>query len=431
MAADLPELRVYIGFTSPSVGAVFTVGHPTLGQVGVVQIGAEDTWVDVTQWVRSWSFRRGAGKGDDPTLRYDAGTCTVVFNDGDRRFDPENLAGPYVSAGRSQVEPMRRVKIVAVWAGVTYPLFYGLTDDFKPDYDGSFWTTCTMTATDATKVFAAQNRLAVTPVGASQDSGARIDEILDGIAWPAADRVIATGDTTLQATDLAGNTLAEMQLVQDTELGELYLDALGRVVFRNRKAILEATRSTTSQALFGDDPDGYAVSGELPYADAKLITSDEAMVNSVDVSRAGGTEQHVEDAVSTGRYLAKSHTRNDLLMETDADALNWGQSIIYQYGQPPRRFSRIEFHRPRPDVEDVLWPVLLGREFGDRVTVRTRPAGGGAVIEKDCFVRGIEMSSSDTENWETAFVLQGADRYSFFVVGDPILGRVGMNAIAF
>lgn len=430
MTAELPYVRVYIGFSSPTVGSVFTVGHPTLGRVGMNPVGADGTWVEVTQWVRAWSLRRGSGKGDDPTLRYDAGTATIVLNDGDRRFDPENLAGPYVSAGRTQVEPMRRVKIVATWAGIDYPLFYGLADDFKPDYDGSFWTTTTLTATDASKVFADEDRTATTPVGAGEDAGARVTRLLDYYGWPATDRLISTGDTLLQATDLGGNLLGELQLVQDSEGGELYLDASGRVVFRNRRAMVTSSRSTTSQALFGDDPAGYAVSGELPYADVEPSTSDETMVNRVSVARAGGVEQVLEDAVAVGRYLNKTHTRNDLLMTTDDAALQWGESVLYQYAQPPRRHARITFNRPRPDVEAVMWPVLLGREFGDRITIRTRPAGGGAVIEKDSFIRGIEMSG-DAATHQTAFVLQGADRYSFFVVGDPILGRVGLNAVAY
>lgn len=426
----LPEIRWYIGFTSPTAGSVFTVGHPTLGQVGVVPIGADDVWTDVTAYVRSWSIRRGVGQGDNPTLRYEAATATVDLNDADRRFDPENLAGPYVSAGRSQVEPMRRVKCVATWDGVTYPLFYGLSDDFAPSYIGNFWTVTTLTATDPSKVFAALNRDAAVPAGAGEDAGARTGRILDAAGWPTGDRVIATGDTLLQATDLSGNALGELQLVQDTEGGEFYFDAQGRAVFRNRQAMMMDARSTTSQATFGDDPAGYAVSGELPYADAKPSSSDDVVVNSVAAARAGGTEQVVEDIVSVGRYLRKTHTRNDLLMQTDGEALSWAEAILYQYKDPARRFARLEFNRPRPDVEDVLWPAILGREFGDRITVKRRPKGGGAVIERDCFVRGVEFAS-DGAAFSSAFVLQSAERYSFFVVGDPILGRVGLNAVGY
>jgi hypothetical protein len=78
----------------------------------------------------------------------------------------------------------------------------------------------------------------------------------------------------------------------------------------------------------------------------------------------------------------------------------------------------------------VLWPQVLGRQFGDRITVKRRPKGGGDPIVKDCFVRGYEHAS-DGAAWTSAFVLQSAERYSFFVIGDPILGAVGSNAIAY
>lgn len=426
----VPEIRVYIGFTGPAVGNVFTVGHPTLGQVGVVPLGADTSWTQIpSDSIKSWSVRLGAGQGDAATLRYDPSTATVEFNDPYRHFDPENLAGPYASAGRSQVEEMRRVKIVAVWAGITYPLFYGFTDDFQPNYNGNFWTTTVMTATDASKVMAATNRDAVALVGAGELSGARITRVLDGISWPAGDRVVAAGNVTLQGTTLEGNVLGELQLVQDTEAGEFFFDQQGRAVFRDRDHILTATRSKVSQVIFGDDPAGWEVSGEIPYSDVTPSAGGDNVINSITAQRVGGGEQFVENAVSVAQYLRKNHTRTDLLHTIDSDTLAWAQAILYQYSTPARRFTRIQFLRPRPQVQNVFWPAVLGREFGDRITIRRRPKGGGAMISRDCFVRGMEFSS-DGEYFNSAFTLQGADRYAFFVVGDPIMGRVGHNAVS-
>ena len=66
----LPTIRVYVGFSTPTSGSYFTVGHPTLGQVGTVnQIGPDTVWTEITDYLRSWSFRIGATNGDQPTLR--------------------------------------------------------------------------------------------------------------------------------------------------------------------------------------------------------------------------------------------------------------------------------------------------------------------------------------------------------------------------
>lgn len=424
----LPRLILDIGFSGPSVGDVFVIGDPIRGAVNFAQITG-DVWTEIPlERVKSWSVRAGAGSGDQPTQRYEAATATIVLHDPEREFDPENLDGPYVSAGESQVRAMVRVRLRAVWDDVSYGLFSGHADDFAPDYQGNDWTYVTLTATDPSKIFAADDRGTSAPTGAGDDSGARIGRILDAANWPAEDRSIAVGDTTLQATELSGNALTELQLVQDTELGEFYFDSQGWAVFRNRQAMLTETRSAVSQATFGDG--GYDTTGELPYADAKPSSPDAAVVNRISAARAGGTEQNVEDAVSVARFLAKTHGRNDLLHETDADTLSWANALLYQYAEPRYRFARIEFNTPPPQLEAVLWPQVLGRRFGDRITVKRRPKGGGDPIVKDCFVRGYEHTS-DGAAWTSAFVLQSAERFSFFVINDPVLGVVGSNAIAY
>lgn len=426
----LPQVVIDVGFADPFVGDFFTVGDPVKGMVDSLPIGAEQWSTLDLAWIRSWRVTGGAGRADTPTQRYEAATATIILNDPDRRFDAENLAGPYVAAGVSLVQPMVRVRIRAVWDGTSYPIFYGYADDWQPDYQGNDWTYVTLTATDPSKILAADDRSAGTPVGASEDSGARTDRILDVSNWPADERVIAVGDTTLQATDHAGNALAELLLVQDTELGEFYFDRQGRAVFRNRQAMYSETRSAVSQATFGDDPAGWAVSGELPYADIKPSSGDGSLANHITIARVGGTEQVVLDGPSVAKYLKKTHTRTDLLMETDAAALSYANALLYEWSEQVYRFARIEFNTPAPQVEDALWPQLLGRQFGDRITAIRRPYGGGTPIQRDCFIRGFEFES-DGAYWRSAWVLQDSGRFSFFVIGDPVLGRVGFNAIAY
>lgn len=425
----LPQVRIEVGFTSPYVGSFFTIGDPGRGRVGVDPIGAEDIWSEIPlQYVRSWSVRRGVTQGNSPTRRYEPATVTIVFNDGDRRFDPDNLAGPYVSGGVSQITPMRRVRITAIWDGVAYPIVTAYSDDWVPEYVGGFWTYTTLLATDASKIFADDDRPAVAPVGPGELTGARVNRVLDSIGWPAEDRIVSAGDINVQATDLSGGALSELQLVQDTELGEFFVNGSGLAVFQDRSYVTSNPSSMDPQAIFGDG--GYAAAGELPYADVKLTGIDDALINRVRATMVGGTEQIAQDATSQAAYLNKTHERSDLIMQTDSVALEWANALLYQHKDPVRRFARLEFNTPSPDVEDVIWPQVLGREFGDRITVIRRPAGGGDPIEHDAFVRGVEHQS-DGASWTSAFVLQATDRYSFFTIEHPVLGRVGVNPIGF
>jgi hypothetical protein len=424
----VPDVRIEIGLSGPMVGPlVWHIGDPVRGKIGTAQIGAPEIWSDISSSVVSWSFQRGATRSDGLNLRYEPGTCSMILNNGDRAFDPTNLTGPYTSGGVTQLVPMVRVRITAIWAGIAYPLYTGFADSWLPDYDSPTWSTVSLTATDAFKVFSSQDRTAGGAVGAGELSGARINRILDGLGWQTEDRHVAAGDTAVQATMLDGNGLTELYLVQDTELGELYMDASGDVVFRNRHAILTEARSNTSQATFGDGGIG---AGEIPYASITVENDDSSMANYVKIARVGGTEQVAQDAASMAKYLMKTYSRDDLLHQTDAESLGYAKSLLSQAKDPELRFAQLGFVNLRPDVCPAGWPALLGRELGDRITAIRRPPGGGSANQRDVFVRRIEMSS-DGPTWKTNLSLQSAERQQFWTIGNPTLGRIGFNAIAY
>jgi hypothetical protein len=247
----VPQVIVDVAMAGPTPSDGLVIGDPARGLIGTAEVGGDDQWEDVTAWVRSWQSRRGATRGDGPTLRYEAGTCSIVLNNGDRRFDPTNLDGPYVVAGETQLTPMVRVRIRAVWDSLTYWIFSGFADNWALEYQENSWSTVTLTATDATKIFASYDRQASLAAGAGELPGPRIDRILDAAGWPEADRTIEAGETPLQATTLDGNVLTELQLVQDTELGHLYIGADGKVTFEGRHAFANST-SATPQGRFGD-----------------------------------------------------------------------------------------------------------------------------------------------------------------------------------
>jgi hypothetical protein len=424
----LPTVRVEAGLSGPTVAAdIWHIGDLVRGQVGVAKIGPDNVWVDITYAVRSWSFRRGANRGNGTELRYEAGTATIELNNGDRAFDPTNLTGPYAPSGVTTLLPMVRVRIVAEWAGVVYPLWSGFADNWIPDYTQPTWSTTTLTATDAFKVFTSRNRTAVAPVGGSEDSGARIGRVLDSIGWATGDRSIQTGDSIVQATTLEGNGLTELQLTQDSEQGEIYMDATGLATFRNRQAILTDVRSNTAQAVFGDAGIG---AGEIPYASTNVEADDATLVNRVLAQNVGGTLQTSEDTASQAQYLVKELSRTDLILTTDPEALSWAQSKLGQLKDPELRFAQVAFKVARPDAAATAWPALLARELGDRVTVTRRPPGGGDPNSRDCWIRGIEMTS-DGVNFDTSFALQTTTRNNFWTIGHPTLGRIGVNGIAF
>lgn len=419
-----PTVYVEVGFTTTSTGNYWHIGDSARGKIGTAAIGPDaGLWTDITSYVLSFTTGRGSNRVDSPAIRYDAGKLTVVLDDSDRRFDPENLSGPYVSGGVTQVTPMRPVRIRATHDGVSYDIWRGFADSWRHSYDGPRWAECVLTATDGTKVLAAYDRQEVVAVGAGEDSGARVARILDSADWPTADRIISTGDSTLQATTLEGNAWSELLKVHDAELGELYFDAAGRAVFRNRLAVLEESRSSTSQATFGDE------GSELRYADITPEYDDEHLANVVTVTRTGGTAQTVQDAASISNYLTHTLSVSDVPLDSDAQAASLAGWLLYQMKEPETRFAELVVNPRRASQEDLLFAQVLGRQIGDRITVYRRPPGGGSAIAKDCFIRGV-FHDVKPQVWRTRFVLQSATRYQFWTIGHSTLGRIGYNAIA-
>lgn len=286
----------------------------------------------------------------------------------------------------------------------TFDVWRGYADGWPLVYpEAGYDAITTMTATDAVKILSGHDPAEGGSVGAGETTGARIDRILDNAGWPETDRHLETGETTVQATTLGQNTWAEMLLTADTEPGDLYVTGDGKVAFRNRWAPFNTVRSRTSKATFGDGAD------ELPFANVVLGYDDVQIRNQVDITRVGGSVQSAGDATSQARYGIRNYNRTDLIMQDDATALSYATFVLYVLKEPTVRIESIEI-RPHADP-DMLFPQVLGRELGDRVTVAFTPPGEGDRISQDVFIRGIEHRVTP-DDWVTVFTFQDATRFS-------------------
>lgn len=312
---------------------------------------------------------------------------------------------------------------------VTFDVFNGFIDDWQIDWEGDYESEVVLPCTDGFAVLADHNRTALgSAVGANELSGARVNRILDSVGWDASKRQIATGNTQLQGTTLSGDALTELFLVADTEIGEFYQNASGDMVFRNRRAILEETRSIQNQTRFGDGGD---TAGEIPYHHVGITYESTQFVNEVRIAREGGVQQVVEDTVSKAKYnRTRVHERTDLQMTSDGEALAHASWILYISSVPELRFDVLTV-RPQKD-EDLLFPEVLAREIGDRVLIRRRPPGSdGEQIEREVFIRGVDHEIGQWF-WETKFYLQSASKVgNFLTLNHPVLGQLGKNALVY
>ena len=437
----LPQIIVEAGLvpngpvqSSPAL----ILDDPVNGLLGTGQLGTAITWTSISADVKSFTVTRPSTRQQGPLWSYQAATVSILLDNSSGNYDPDNLAGPYVDgSGSTQLTAMVPVRVRAAFGSFTYPLYSGFADGWIPasvTYAGGY-AELTLPATDAFKVLAGITLPTVAIEGVGADTGARVKDILTRAGWYTSAEYsdVDTGDSKLQGTTLGSDALSLMQIAVDSEVGQLYVNGAGAVVFRARQALSNDTRSNTVQAVFGDLPGTSHPAGtELAIAAVSRATDDTVIVNDVQAAINGGTTQEATNAASVTKYLfPRTYSRTDLILQTDTDALNWAKWVLYIGTGTGDRIDSIQVD-PAADPAN-LWPQVLGREIGDRIQVWSRPAGVAAPVSKDCFIAGIVHTwDSSSSAWLTTWTLQDASQYgSFLTLDNPTLGQLDANALTF
>ena len=248
---------------------------------------------------------------------YNTGTATVKILDPDGDFNPSNTLSPIYGF----VKPLRKIQITATFSSITYTLFSGYISEYKFTYpEGEEIAFVTVTAFDAFKIFNLAYITTVTDATLGQDTGTRIDKILNEIEWPSSMRSISTGNTTCIAdTGTSRTGLQAIRVAEFSELGAFYMDGEGNAIFKNRTQTIETAAGT---------PTVFNQTGGIDYANLKFSLDDKLLINQANITRAGGTTQTVTDSDSVDTYFLHSLNSTNLIMQTDADALNVAQLYV-------------------------------------------------------------------------------------------------------
>jgi hypothetical protein len=384
--------------TAPTINAVinFSTG-PGFAQTMILDEGLLDVntlgdavsvIVDVSSQVNEVSTRRGRNAEAD---QFQTGTLTLKIVDQNGDFNPQNTAGPYYGL----LNPMRKVNITATYSGVTYPIFAGFITGYltsTPQFTGDVVYT-TITAVDAFRL--AQNAQVSTVTGATagQPSGTRINKILDQIGWPASMRDIDTGLTTMQVDPGTARTALEaMQKVELSEYGSLYVDAYGSFVFQDRAFTTASIGGTPVD--FNDNGTG------IEYYNALWILNDVLVYNSAQVTRTGGTTQSAINQASIDKYFTHSYNQQNLLMETDAVALDYAQAYVASRAETSIRCDAVVLDLYTNNYNAGIIAGLT-LDFFDPVTVTTTQPGASA-LSKTFQVFGIAHQITPN-SWKSEF----------------------------
>ena len=384
--------------TLPVVNAVinFSTG-PAFAQAMILDTGLLDTniladavsvIVDVSNQVDYITTKRGRQAEAD---QFQTGTLTMRIVDQNGDFNSQNVNSPYYSL----LSPMRKVAITATYASVTYPVFSGFITSYTTTtpQNATDVVYTTITAVDAFRLAHNAQISTVPGTSAGQLSGARINNLLDEIAWPASMRDIDAGLTTMQADPSTARTaLAAMQTVETSEYGALYVDASGSFVFQDRTVTAGSVSATP--VVFNDN------GTDISYSNVFWVLNDVLVYNEANITRTGGSVQTATNQASIDKYFLHSYNQQNLLMETDALALQYAQAYVASRAETSVRVDAVLLDL-YTDNYNLGIIAALSLDYFDPITITTTQPGS-STLTKTLQIFGVAMSISPNQ-WKVTF----------------------------
>jgi hypothetical protein len=371
----VPVVNAYINFsTGPSFAQAMILDTGIL-DVNILEDSAAII-VDVSNQINFIQSNRGRNATAD---RFITGSLTLRIVDQNGDFNPTNPASPYYTF----LTPMKKVQISATYGATTYSLFSGFITSYvnQQPKDATEVAYTTIQAVDAFRL--AQNAQISTVTGAIAGdlSGTRINQILDEIDWPATMRDVDPGLTTMQADPGTPRTsLDAMTTVATSEYGALYVDTNGEFVFQDRSVTAGSIGGTVT--TFNDNGTG------IPYANANWKLDDTLIFNSAQITRAGGTPQTAINQPSIDKYFIHSYNNQNLLMQTDAVALDYAQAYVASRAETSVRCDSIELDLYTDNYNAGIIAALELDFFDPIRVVTTQP--GGSTLDKTLQIFGVQ-----------------------------------------
>jgi hypothetical protein len=410
----VPTINAVINFsTGPSFAQAMILGTGILD----VNVLADSTAiiVDVSDQVNLIQTSRGRNALAD---QFQTGQLTLRIVDQNGDFNPTNPSGPYYEL----LTPMKKVQISATYGATTYSLFSGFITSYvnTQPKDATEVAYTTITAVDAFRLASNAQISTVTGASAGDLSGTRINQILDQIDWPATMRDVDAGLTTMQADPgTARTSLDAMTTVATSEYGALYVNTDGEFVFQDRAVTAGSIGGTVT--TFNDDGTGIA------YANAMWKLDDDLIFNSAQISRTGGSPQTAINQASIDKYFIHSYNLQDLLMQTDAVALDYAQAYVASRAETQVRCDGIELDLYTDNYNSGIIAALELDFFDPIRIVTTQP--GGSTLDNTLQIFGV--ATTITPNSFRVFFTTLEPVIDALILNNNIYGTLDYNVLSY
>lgn len=373
-----------------------------------------ERFFDISDRLIGTSVSRGKNQALD---RIDAGTSSILVDNSDRHFDPLYPNGPYFG----QLIPRRTVRITCN----DQPVFIGAIDDFDIIYAPSNRSQVRIDVSDAFSTLTNSGLEEFTPT--AQLSGARVNAVLDRpeVDWPADEREIDAGNSTMLAALVAEGTsvLEYLQLVSNSEFGDLFIGKDGKVVFRERNSV-----PNIPNLVFTDEVVAGVYQG-IQFASVNNVYGSENLYNRILISNADSPalEASANDAESQTVYGPRSFSQSSLLVASQSELQFLADYLLARFKEPQYRFEAVTV------VMDTLSTVnqdaVLDLEIGDIVQVRFEPSDIPPAIEQYVRIIGISHDWTSTSK-NITFALERLD-FAIFILDNAVLGVLDDDRLAY
>ena len=410
------NIAVSFDFSSgPSFGYPFTIGDDKYGIIGVSQLAASTIpipIVDLTPNVRNITINRGRNILSD---QYTAGDAVVRVIDPDGAWNPQNTSSPYYP----YLVPLRKIRISATTATKDAFLFSGYTTEYRYSFpQGQEVGYVEIYCSDAFKLFNLAQIETVADSGAGQSTGTRIGKILNQIGFPSNMRTVATGESLCQADPASLRTsLGALKNVEFSEQGAFYIDGSGTAVFKSRNEVVSSISGT---------PIEFNQTTGIPYKNLVYAFDDKLIINQANIKRYGSASaQFAQNAASVERYFPHQYSVQDIVVDTDASALNIARTYVATRAETTIRIDAMTVDLLDPDVPT---DTMIALDYFQNCRI-TNVGEAGSTIVKTLQVQGLTWNISPNAMDVTVTTLEQIT--NGFVLSSPVSGIIGESAMTY
>jgi hypothetical protein len=230
-------------------------------------------------------------------------------------------------------------------------------------------------------------------------------------------RNVDTGNTlTIADPATLRTSLNALQNAEFSEQGALFISPEGNLIFKNRTSVI---------ASAGNTPTDFNQTGGIPYKNLKFAFDDKLIINTATITKSGGVAQTASDASSIATYFPHSISVSDLIVDTDAEALNIARIYVGTRSTTTIRIDEMSLDLFDPNVPTA---TILAFDYIDNVLI-TNIQPDNSTITKNLQIQGIAHNITPNSWITTLTTLEPI--VDGFIVGNSTYGVIGEDILSY